>query len=388
MTPDPDVPADGGPAIAAFWSAIDLSRPLVLAYVAYQYASRLDEVQHPGRGWLILAVLALWTVLTLLLRRRTAGWLAAELALSAAAIVASAVVDSPEVIASGAPTVPGMWVAGTVLYWAALAGPVGGTGAALVIAVADLVLIGTPSQGTMHNIVILVLLGSLIGYSADLARSGQRAVRGAALVQARALERERLARSVHDGVLQALSYVHRRGLELGGESAELGRVAAEQERNLRELIRVPVIGTSRGAGGADDETDLATLLAARTQEDVAVVDTGDEVILPTERAQAIDAAVAAALDNVRRHAGPGARAWVLLERVENEVLVTVRDNGVGMAPGRLAQARAEGRLGVCSSIVGRMEELGGSATITSSDGGTRVELRAAVKAGDGRGDGR
>ena len=50
-------------------------------------------------------------------------------------------------------------------------------------------------------------------------------------------ERARLARAVHDGVLQVLALIQRRGRELGGESAELGRMAGEQESALRALIR-------------------------------------------------------------------------------------------------------------------------------------------------------
>ena len=52
---------------------------------------------------------------------------------------------------------------------------------------------------------------------------------GAAQVEAATRERERLARGIHDSVLQVLALVRRRGEELGGEAAELGRLAGEQE---------------------------------------------------------------------------------------------------------------------------------------------------------------
>jgi len=45
----------------------------------------------------------------------------------------------------------------------------------------------------------------------------------------------------------------------------------------------------------------------------------------------VAAAVAAALDNVGRHAGSGAKAWILLEELDAAVTVTVRDNGRGIA---------------------------------------------------------
>ncbi|GAB49481.1 MacS family sensor histidine kinase [Mobilicoccus pelagius] len=367
------------PVFRAFWSALDLLRPLVLVYVVGLYVHRLEQVAHPERGWVILGVLAAWTMAALLVRRRTPAWLAVELALGAGAILASGLVDSREVIEAGAPTVPGMWPATTVLSWAVLAGPLGGAAAATVVVLADLVLVRVPTTVTFHNIVILLLLGTLVGYCAEFVGVAHRAAREAEAIRARAAARERLARDVHDGVLQALSLVHRRGLEIGGETAELGRLAGEQERHLRKLIRLPVLAEGSrpvpapGVGVAR-RVDLAALLRAWATERVSVVDTGP-VLLAEPRAREIDAAVAAALDNVARHAGEGARAWVLLEEVGGEVVVTVRDDGVGMDPGRLDRARAEGRLGVAASIVGRARELGGDASITPGPRGTVAELR-------------
>ena len=375
--------SDDAPVIRGFWTALDLLRPLVLLYVVGLYAYRLPGVAHPTRGWVILGVLTAWTVATLVVRRRTPWWLGTELAIGAAAILGSALVDSRAAIEGGAPTVPGLWPAATVLSWAVLAGPVAGGCAAGVIAVADLVLIRHPNSVTFHNIVILLLLGTLVGYCTDLVRRAHRLAREAEVVRARVVERERLARSVHDGVLQALSLVHRRGLEVGGEAADLGRMAGEQERRLRELIRTPVSQDPPPAGHAAPlVTDLTRLLLARASDRVVVVDTG-RLVLSSDRARELDAAVGAALDNVARHAGPEARAWVLIEEVAGEVVVTVRDDGAGIAPGRLEQARDQGRLGVSSSIVSRLADLGGSAEVTSGARGTVVEMRAPIEAGPG-----
>ncbi|MFB9837063.1 FAD-dependent monooxygenase [Actinoallomurus acaciae] len=94
-------------------------------------------------------------------------------------------------------------------------------------------------------------------------------------------------------------------------------------------------------------------------------------------ADALAAAAGAALDNVRRHAGTDASAWVLVEDEGDVVTVSVRDDGPGFAADRLARAVEEGRLGVAQSIVGRMRDVGGTAHVTSSPGqGTEVELRA------------
>lgn len=100
-----------------------------------------------------------------------------------------------------------------------------------------------------------------------------------------------------------------------------------------------------------------------------------QVMLAEPVARALAGAVTEALDNVRNHAGPGAKAWVLIEDEDSTVTVTVRDDGAGFAPGRLAEAAATGRFGVSHSIVGRMREAGGVAVLTSSPGsGTEVEL--------------
>lgn len=88
------------------------------------------------------------------------------------------------------------------------------------------------------------------------------------------------------------------------------------------------------------------------------------------------AAVSAALNNVRVHAGENAQAWILVEDWPDEVIVTVRDDGPGIPEGRLAQAEGEGRMGVALSIRGRLRDLGGTAELISVPGqGTEVELK-------------
>ena len=76
--------------------------------------------------------------------------------------------------------------------------------------------------------------------------------------------------------------------------------------------------------------------------------------LPAPSAHELSAAVGAAPENVRQHCPPKARAWILLEEEPEAVTVTVRDDGPGIAPGRLEQAAGQGRLGVAQSIRGRM----------------------------------
>jgi signal transduction histidine kinase len=85
--------------------------------------------------------------------------------------------------------------------------------------------------------------------------------------------------------------------------------------------------------------------------------------------------VESCLSNVRHHVGREAQAWVLLEALDDRWVVSVRDDGPGIPEGRLEESAAEGRLGVQQSIVGRLSDLGGTATVRSAVGqGTEWEL--------------
>jgi signal transduction histidine kinase len=109
---------------------------------------------------------------------------------------------------------------------------------------------------------------------------------------------------------------------------------------------------------------------------VAVSSPADAVPLPESTARALAAAVGEAVTNIERHAGDGARAWILVEDDGRTVTVSVRDDGVGIEDGRLDEARRAGRLGVEQSILGRMRAIGGDGAVTSQPGaGTEVELR-------------
>jgi signal transduction histidine kinase len=182
-------------------------------------------------------------------------------------------------------------------------------------------------------------------------------------------ERARLARAVHDGVLQVLALVQRRGAEIGGETAELGRLAGEQETALRAMIRA-----QDTAARPSGDVDLAGALDALSGPHVSVATPGSAVPLSGSVVSELVAVVGACLSNVREHVGPEAPAWVLLEALPDSVVVTVRDAGPGIPSGRLAAAEAEGRLGVAESIEGRMRDLGGTTSLVTGSFGTEWEL--------------
>ncbi|MGH8894463.1 MAG: DUF5931 domain-containing protein, partial [Actinomycetes bacterium] len=265
----------------AVWRAIAVFRGLGLAYAVVVYARRYDEYAHPAGGWVILSLMGVWTVVTALTYRRPEGrrWpvLGLDLALAMAAVVAGRFLDDSDRIVEGAQTLPVVWAATPVLAFAVKGGWPAGLGAAGGIAVADLVHRGALTVPTANNIVLLLLAGAVVGYAMSLARRGELALASALAVQAAARERERLSRDIHDNVLQVLALVGRRGQEAGGEAAEIGRLAAEQEQALRALVTA----APETVGG---EVDLRALLTSYASSVVTVSTPATPVVLAAARA--------------------------------------------------------------------------------------------------------
>lgn len=332
---------------------------------------RRDNFAHPWAAVLAVLFMAAWTGVALWAyrddARRTAWLLVADLGVAAGLILASPIIKGDGLRA----TLPGFWVMGALIAWAVHWHWRGGLVAAAVLSLADISIRDEFTQSNYGNIFLLLLGGPIIGYACEnlqrMAAERDAAQRAAAVAE----ERSRLARAVHDGVLQVLALVQRRGGELGGEFAELGRLAGEQEGALRTLIRqqdavaVPEGGATRS---------LTAALQGLAGERVAVAVPADDVLLAARRADELVAAVSACLDNVGTHVGADAPAWVLLEAVGGDVVVTVRDEGPGIPEGRLEAAEGEGRLGVAQSIRGRVADLGGTASLTTGAWGTEWEL--------------
>jgi signal transduction histidine kinase len=178
------------------------------------------------------------------------------------------------------------------------------------------------------------------------------------------------ARSIHDSVLQVLARVRRRGAELGGEVAELAALAGEQEIALRALVSAEPTGPSTG------ETDLRAALRLLESPKVQIATPAEEVRLAAHTTTELVAVVREALSNVDKHAGPTAKAWVVLEDLGTEVVVTVRDDGPGIPEGRIPDAQAQGRLGVARSMRRRVLDLAGTISLeTAPHRGTEWEIQ-------------
>jgi signal transduction histidine kinase len=330
---------------------------------------RRDNFVHPVGGAVCLALMTVWTFVAVWAydrpSRRGPLLLGADLAVALVAVLVSPVLKGDGLSA----TVPAFWVMGALLAWAIHWHWLGGLVAGICITVCDLSIRPHITQANYGNAFLLLIGGPIVGFMVEslqrMADERDQAQREAAA----AAERSRLARAVHDGVLQVLGLVQRRGAELGGESAELARLAGQEEAALRTLIREQ----DQVRTADDGSSDLATALVHLERPGVDVVTSGP-VELPAGVVAELVAAVAACLDNVERHAGTDARAWVLLEGFPDRVEISVRDEGPGIPAGRLEEAAADGRLGVSESIRGRVTDLGGTATVTSGADGTEWEL--------------
>lgn len=333
------------------------------------YFWRWDGYQRPWVGVVVVGALGLWTVLVTWLygdaARRGPVLLGVDLLVAVTAILLSPYVEGPEVDA----TVPGFWVAAAVLACAIHGRWLGGLAAAALVSLADYAVRTHFTQHNWGNIFLLLLGGTIIGFLMDMlhrmAAERDRAERTAAA----ATERQRLSRVVHDGVLQVLALVQKRGAEIGGETAELGRLAGEQEVALREFVQHDTLIPASGSG----TLDLSQLLARQATRSVTVSTPGP-CLVPADFATEVSHVVAACLSNVRHHVDRDAPAWVLLEDRGASLVVSVRDEGPGIPAGRLAAARAEGRLGVAESIQGRVQALGGSAALDTGAWGTEWEF--------------
>jgi signal transduction histidine kinase len=377
--------APAGGVEAPLWRAVAVFRWASAAYACTFILLGLDSYRRPWLALVVLSALLAWTAVATVLytepARRRWPLLTADLAVSTALLLTTALVETRPRIDDGAPTLTLSWVAAALLAWAVRHGPAGGLAAAVVLGAANVVLKeGRVGQATVNSIVLLVLLGVIIGLVVRLALRAEARLAEAVRREAATAERERLARRIHDEVLQVLALVQRRGAEIGGSTAELGRLAGEQEAALRALVgAAPAVpsGAATPGGGADEPVlDLVALLAGHASSRVSLSAPATPVSLPAHTARELAAAVAAALDNVACHAGDGARAWVLVEDEGDEVVVSVRDDGPGIPPGRLQAAEAAGRLGVAQSMCGRVRDLGGTTTVTAPPGsGTEVEFR-------------
>ncbi|KUI12083.1 ATP-binding protein [Mycobacterium sp. GA-1285] len=362
------------------WRAAQVFRLLSCLYALGFQVSVNSDLDRPTLAWALFAVLLGFSALCALAYLQGFGrrpaFVLAEIAVVMALILSTEVVASAQWAFDNQSWPTTLWATNATISAAIVAGPIAGMFTGVLVMVASTVVKGFINYDLGRNatIVIELAVGLAVGMAAQTARRAHSELEQAARLAAAHQERERFSRQVHDGAIQVLALVSRRGREIGGETAELAELAGEQERALRRLV-------SSGSAKWEAEprvgamTDVGALLRQRASDRVSVSLPAEPVLLDTVVATELSAAVVNALDNVAAHAGPDARAYVLLEDLGDTITVSIRDDGTGIPEGRLEEAVREGRIGITKSIVGRMNWLGGSAKLTTGpESGTEWEL--------------
>ncbi|WP_436492970.1 MacS family sensor histidine kinase [Actinokineospora sp. HUAS TT18] len=377
----PDRPEPKDPA-APLWLSAVLLRIITFFFAAGVVFNHRDEYANATAGWVTVGVMAVWTAVTsvyyLRENNRAVWFMLLDLAICCGAMSMSRIVLTHEQLTELAvPLVPTVWVTAVVAVGAVRAGLTGGTAFGLVVALFNYGVRGYIDTDLTRDLVLLVGIGAVLGLAATTSRQSAERLAKALRVEAATAERERLARTIHDSVLQVLARVGKRGRELGGEAAELAELAGRQEVALRALVAAAPLESTED-GSADLRPRLQVLATDRYQVSVPAT----PVMVTEAAAGELAYLVQEALHNVDRHAGRGAKAWVLLEDLGDEVVLSIRDDGVGIPSGRIAAAEVEGRMGIARSIRGRVSDLGGTITLeTAPNMGTEWEIRVPTAKG-------
>jgi signal transduction histidine kinase len=346
-----------GLALPGWYQALTLT-VLALAVVMGIVALRvpLAAVRRMNGAWTVLYLAATATLVPALLAHgdlHTGGRLPWALTASALPVVSATLVWGAR----------GGWaVLGVVTVYVRLLRAVAGDTSRLTV-VNDV-------QGCITSMILCVLVAALLDSAREMDAAGE-AARSAtdrrAAELARHSARMRTHALVHDEVLATFSFA-------GHAAVALRAPLAEQAGRARGLLAD--LARTVGEGYAVTVAELSARLRALVGEldaGAAFREPADAgAVLPAESAEALVAAAHQALANSVAHAGPGVLREVVLTVDGPRVSVVVRDDGCGFDPRRIPARR----LGVTTSILGRMRTLpGGTAVVDSAPGrGTVVTL--------------
>jgi signal transduction histidine kinase len=370
-----------------------------LVWMAVANTIARDSLRYPILAWLAIALTAAWTVWLTIEREPSDASLVADLALSMGLIVLSGLVVERTAIVSGRLFFATTYPASTALAWGATRGRAAGIAAGLGLSVALVFSrlangvnpFASSNQllGLLNGMVYYVLAGGAAGVVArtldrsavqlrrvidDLVRTREEAARRAAW--------ESFAGAIHDSVLQALAWIHRQGRELAAEGnpsreqvRRLAEIAGEEERALRGFI----LGKGQDSKPLETKSLQQALgtTAARVPSVRVEASSSGPLVLPARVVDEIVLAVTQALNNVAEHARSD-HAYLSAELAEGQILVSVRDDGGGFD----LDAIGPDSVGIRTSIIGRIEALGGSVRIETAPGkGCIVLMRIPVTGG-------
>jgi signal transduction histidine kinase len=360
--------------LLSLWRAAAVFRIVGMLICGYLIIRWRNLYAEPGVAFGVGAAMAVVTVLVVALavsgRAHRLWFVIADATGCVTLTILTRLAQHPSQYHGSMPTLTSIWAAGPAIEAGLLLGSVGGMTAGLIQFAASVIARDGHDGRTLANGALLLIVGGIAGFVATFGVRAERERADAAAELARVTERERLTRSIHDGVLQVLALVHRRAAAAGGDWADLGQEAAAQEAALRALV----ISEQRVAAPLGRRNIAADLAEFRSARVVVSIPEAAVLLAAPVAAEVLDV-LREALRNVVQHAGGDATAWVLLEDMRDEVVLTVRDDGEGIRPGRLDEAVAEGRVGMARSIRGRVNDLGGRMQIRSAPGeGTEIEI--------------
>jgi signal transduction histidine kinase len=186
-----------------------------------------------------------------------------------------------------------------------------------------------------------------------------------ARVDAAGIERSRLDALVHDSVLTTL---------LVAASAD-----SDQQRSLAAKSAVDAIARLKTARSEESKSTQLTLASFFHALELRIKQTSPEFHVSLSRlndlpissqiAEALTEATLQAVDNSLKHAPNATEQVVRLKGQESGLKIVVSDNGKGFRPSQVPKDR----IGISSSIVARVANVGGRVFINSSPGsGTDV----------------
>jgi signal transduction histidine kinase len=271
-----------------------------------------------------------------------------------------------------------LYLMGTVSLWTGVRGIRSASAiiAAGVVLQVAMALLNGRTLGSISWLVVTVrelwLVAALLVTRVVLSLSQQGALAAAAegLRAGQEAERARMLRTMHDTVLQSLEalllHAGREDLPAKQRLRELRAGVRRQASDIRIVLRhdedVPGAGVSAALETVVEEFEGRGL---RVQLVTAELDEDPPIVV----VQALQGAAHEALTNISKHAGVE-RATVRVVSLADGVEITVRDHGCGFDPDVPA-----GGFGIAQSILGRMRDVGGRATVWSVPGrGTRVTL--------------
>lgn len=360
VEPLPGPPGDDrGPLDRAIGSGIAVFRLVIWSLATILVVAERQLVTEPAVAIGMLALAGLVSVVVAVAPRVVGGRIVGPLVVVEVATGTVMVALAPNVLADQAiQTFGSAWPVAGVLAAAVWGGTTIGITSGLVLTAGRAVGEGVdPSAGGFVAAVasgsLFVLAGAAGGWLVGRLRAAEHEIADTRV-------REQFGQELHDGVLQTLAVVQRRS-----DDVDLVDLARRQEQELRALIAGDLrrnagdLGAGlRGVRRTAHDWDLRFELAIVSLPEV-----------PAEAAMAITAAVNECVNNAGKHAD-ASKVTVFVDATDGAGVIEIVDDGRGF------DADAAARRGLATSVVGPIEALGGTVTISPTPGsGTRVGLQ-------------